>query len=431
MDKLFELISNSKSPFHTVIAAKEELKNANFKELNLNEKWNDLSEGKYFVNVYDSTLFAFVISTKDTPSLKIATAHTDFPCFKLKPDCEIKDNGYAKLNVEIYGGMIYYSWLDRPLSVAGKVCIKSDDVYKPEIRFASFDKPILIVPSLAIHLNKDVNKGVELNAQKNMLPICDLTGEDIAEDFFMEELAKLLNVDKNDILEYELYAYQTEEGSYVGFNDKFYSSPRLDNITSVRACLDGIISAANNCKKDFNSDNFSLKLIGIFDNEEIGSSTKQGAASLVFPSVLEKIYESMGADKDKLNRDIADGLMLSVDVSHCVHPNYADKNDITNKDILNGGVCIKYAAKQSYASDCVGGSIVYGLCDRAGVKYQKFVNRSDGTSGSTLGSISSTKVPMKTVDVGVPLLAMHSARELMGVEDMKALSALMCEFFKD
>ena len=139
----------------------------------------------------------------------------------------------------------------------------------------------------------------------------------------------------------------------------------------------------------------------------------------------------MGADKDKLNRDIADGLMLSVDVSHCVHPNYSDKNDITNKDILNGGVCIKYAAKQSYASDCVGGSIVYGLCDRAGVKYQKFVNRSDGTSGSTLGSISSTKVPMKTVDVGVPLLAMHSARELMGVEDMKALSALMCEFFKE
>lgn len=429
MDKLFELISNSTSPFHTVLAAEDELKSAGFSALKLNEKWNLKIGGKYYLKVYDSTLFAFTVGKSDGPTLKIATAHTDFPCFKLKPNCEIKENGFAKLNVEIYGGMIYYSWLDRPLSVAGKVCLKSNDIYKPEIRFVDFDKPILIVPSLAIHLNKDVNKGVELNAQKNMLPICDLTGDDISEDFFMEQLAIRLNVDKNDILEYELYAYQVEQGSFVGFEDKFYSSPRLDNITSVRACLDGIIAAGNEISLNASYD-FGINLIGIFDNEEIGSGTKQGAASLVFPSVLEKIYASLGKDEDDLKRDISDGLMLSVDVSHCVHPNYVDKNDITNKDILNGGVCVKYAAKQSYATDCVGGSIVYGLCDKAGVKYQKFVNRSDGTSGSTLGSISSTKVPMKTVDVGVPLLAMHSARELMGVEDMKALSLLMCEFFK-
>lgn len=421
---LLSTIEQCVSPFHVVMESRRRLEKAGFEEVLLKDSWKLERGEKYFVNIFDTSIVAFRVGekerTQDT-AIRIATAHNDFPCLRIKPECEIKESGYLKLNVEIYGGAILNTWLDRPLSLAGKVVIRGKDAFHPETRFLNIDRPVLTVPNLAPHINREINKGYEYNKQKDMLPILTVISEEINEKGFLEKyIAKELKVKAGDILDMELVAYQYEKGCIIGIDENMVSSPRLDNLTSVEACLYGIIHGTRN---------EGLNLIAMFDNEEIGSKSKQGAGSMMLNMILEKIYLALGLDREKYLSDLSDGLIVSADVSHCMHPNYTEKNDITLKAVLNGGVVIKKDSQQKYANDGEGVAIVKSLCEKAGVKCQLFANRSDGTGGSTLGSILSTVLPMRTIDVGVPLLAMHSARELMGAYDQHALNELIRVLF--
>jgi aspartyl aminopeptidase len=420
---LLNTVKRCVSPFHVVKMAEERLEKAGFTKLSLNEKWNISYNGKYYINVYDTSFVAFTVGARleGEKKIRIATAHNDFPCLRIKPKCEIKEGDYLKLNVEVYGGAILNTWLDRPLSVAGKVVVKGGTAFSPEVRFFDAGKPVLVVPNLAPHINRDINKGYEYNKQKDMLPIIDvIDGEINEEDYLIKYISKEIDVNPEDILDVELVAYQYEEGCFAGANQTMISSPRLDNITSVEACLFGMENAQREN---------GINMIAMFDNEEIGSGTKQGAASLILNMILERLYLSLGRSREEFLTDVSEGLILSADVAHCLHPNYTEKNDITQKAMLNKGVVIKKDSSQKYANDSEGVAIVKNLCESAGASCQLFSNRSDATGGSTLGSIISKSLPMRTVDVGVPILAMHSARELMGIKDQLALNMLIRELF--
>lgn len=419
-ERLLETVERCVSPFHVVKESERRLTEAGFQELILSEDWNLEKNGKYYVNIYDSSIVAFRVG-ENPGNIRIATAHNDFPCLRIKPNCEIQESGYLKLNVEVYGGAILNTWMDRPLSIAGKVVLKGDDAFRPQVRFFDLARPVLTVPNLAPHINRDINKGYEYNKQKDMLPIMDVINKEINEkQFLLQCIAEELGTKAENILDMELVAYQYEKGCILGYDRTMISSPRLDNLTSVEACLYGIIHGKRND---------GLSMIAMFDNEEIGSKSKQGAGSMILNIVLERIYLALGYDRATYLSDLTDGIILSADVSHCVHPNYTEKNDITLRAVLNGGVVIKKDSSQKYANDGEGVAIVKSLCEKAGVPCQLFSNRSDGTGGSTLGSILSTLLPMRTIDVGVPLLAMHSARELMGVEDQNALNELIRALF--
>jgi len=418
--ELLNFIKEAPTPYHTVAAASKRLNKAGFLELKLGEKWQLQSGGRYYVKAFDSTLLAFALGQEKGP-LRIAAAHTDFPCFRLKPQPEITKEGYGVLNVEKYGGMMLRTWLDRPLALAGKAALRSADPFAPQVKLVDFNRPLFTIPSLAIHMDREVNDEGKLNAQKDMLPLATVGGEEFTADFFHVWLAEQLKVEQEEILSYELSAYPYEEGSLCGLNEEFVSSPRLDNLTSVVACLQGLM-AVDTAKMS------GLRLTALFDNEEVGSQTKQGAGSAVLLQVLERIYLAMGKGREEMLADIAAGFMLSVDVAHALHPNFMDKCDPSHKPVLGGGVVLKQAASQSYAGDTEAVAVVRGLCEKNAILWQHFVNRSDSRGGSTLGSIASALVPLRTMDIGVPLLAMHSARELMHGSDQSALNKLIKEF---
>lgn len=421
IETLFKLIVNGTSPFHVVLNCKEQLQKAGFQELNFSDKWKLNPGEKYYVNHHDSTLFAFTLpkTTKNMGNIRMAAAHTDFPCFCIKSNPELKKGEYVSLNVEAYGGFMLNTWLDRPLSVAGRVSVKSKEVYKPGIRFLDIKRPVLTIPNLAIHMNHDVNKGVALNKQVDMLPLFGMAQEG-SEDF-MEFLAKELQVKKSDILDFQLYVYCAEEPILLGTKEEFISSPRLDNLTSAQALVSAIIQAD---RTD------GMNLIALFDHEEIGSKTKQGAGSFMLQELVNRILFCMDIDMEEQSRIKYDSMLLSVDVAHAMHPNQMEKADPTNKPVLNKGFCIKKACSQSYVTDCEAIGIVEQICKAKKIPYQKYANRSDIPGGSTLGSIASSLFPVKTVDVGVPILAMHSARELMGKEDMNALYKVVKGFME-
>lgn len=420
---LIKFISKATSPFHVVMEGITILEKSGFKKLELTDQWQLKHGGKYYTSLYDSSLVAFTIGdevTEDT-DFRIIASHTDHPCLKIKPSSDLTEKSYLKVNTDVYGGAIYNTWMDRPLSVAGKVALRSNDVFRPNLRFIDIRKPILTIPNLAIHMNREVNKGVELNKQKDMLPLAGIINDTLNKNnYFIEFLSKQLDVSPEDILDFDLYIYNTEHGQIIGMYEDFISAPRLDNLTSVFASVKNII--LTNRRKGIN-------LIAAFDNEEIGSRTKQGADSTILPIVLEKIYEGLLRKKTGYHEAIMKSMMLSVDVSHGYHPNKPEKSDPTNVNILNNGVVLKIDLNQKYASDTEAVAIVQQLCDKNDIKYQKYVNRSDLMGGSTLGTITSAWLPMKTVDLGVPLLAMHSARELMGKKDQTYLDSLMNCFF--
>ena len=419
---LLKTITKSTCAFTTVTNAMNRLYQRGFDELDLRGKWSLENGGKYFINIYDSSLFAFTIGENFDGMLKIAAAHTDHPCLYIKPHPEITIKGYEKVNTEVYGGAILNTWLDRPLSVSGKITLTSDNLYQPKKKIIDFERPIFTIPNLAIHLNREINKGIELNKQIDMLPICGMLNEVLnKERFFMEYLAEESGVKAEDILDFELYVYNAEEGCVFGLNNDFISSPRLDNITSVEACLTGIINTQPVS---------GINSIVLFDNEEIGSRTKQGADSGLLSMVLEKIYLTLGMDRESYINKILDGFLLSLDVAHGFHPNRPEKSDPTNTNLLNHGIVIKRASSQSYATDSESIAIIEQLCKEAEVPYQKYAVRSDGTTGSTLGTITNKYLPMRSVDIGVPILAMHSAREMMGIWDQAYLEKFVNRFFE-
>ena len=423
IDKLFNLIENATSQFHTVKVTKGHLLEQGFEELKLKENWELQKGGKYVLVHHGSTIFAFTIGAEfeAEDGFRIAASHGDFPGFRMKPNAEMEVGGYLQLNTEGYGGAILSSWLDRPLSVAGRVVLKSDDVFKPEVRLVDLKKPVLIIPNLAIHFNREMNKGVELRKQVEMLPIYGTASEELTKDAFVGAIADNLGVNKDAILDYELTIYNTDKASYVGLQDEFVSAPRLDNLTSTQALIEGI--TAGERKK-------GLNMMVVFDHEEIGSRSKQGAASTLLATVLEKIYLSLGMTTLDFTNALEDSLLMSLDVSHAYHPNYGAKYDVTNKHVLNKGFAIKEACSQSYATDSEAIAIVQQICEKESIAYQKFVNHSDSVGGGTIGAISSAMLPVRTVDIGVPLLAMHSSRETMGVKDYESLVDYITAYYK-
>ena len=421
-ERLISTVDESTCAFTATKSAIDRLQGAGFVELALEESWDIKKGGKYFINVHDSSVFAFSIGVNfDNGMLRVAAAHTDHPCLYIKPAPEMKAKEYGKLNVEVYGGPILNTWLDRPLSVAGRVALKSNNPFEPITRIIDIKKSILTIPNLAIHMNREVNKGVELNRQNDMAPLATIFEEEINKDnFFMEYLAKYLEVEVSDILDFELYAYNADKGEVVGLNDEMISAPRLDNITSVVACLEGIISVT---RED------GINAIALYDNEEIGSRTKQGADSNLFGYVVEKIYLSLGLSRDEYLAATMKGFLLSIDVAHGLHPNKMEKSDPTNQNMMNGGIVIKRSSSQTYATDCKTVAMIEMICQNNEIPYQKYACRSDGTTGSTLGTIANKYLPMRAIDVGVPILAMHSARELMGVKDQMYMEQLVKAFF--
>ena len=425
--QLIKYIIGCTSPYHTVDTSLQLLLDAGFTELSLEEPWN-LTSGDYVVNVYGTTLFAFHIGEDYRNSLRIASAHTDFPAIRVKPNPITDVKGYTKLNVEMYGGLIQNTWLDRPLGAAGTVVLKGENPYDVDSVLFDTKRPIAIIPNLAIHMNRNVNDGVALNRQKEMLPIImmkpDRDTTKSEEEVWNQFLADEINCDPSEILSYEITLYPVTEGALVGTDLDFISSPRHDNLTSCLGVLAGIVEAKIN-KVD------GIRCAILFDNEEVGSRTKQGGAGMLLPNLLERVYRSLGLSRDDMDLDVARGFMISSDVAHGLHPNYPEKNDITNFPVLNGGVTLKQACSQSYAGDAKAIAIVKGLCEEANVAYQIYVNRSDIPGGSTVGSISSAMLPMRTMDIGLPLLAMHSAVETMGARDQEQLNHLMQHFLGD
>ncbi len=418
--RLAERVKASVSPYHTTEYALNELKESGFKELRFDEEWKLEKGGRYTVKLYGSSLAAFTIGEGwNGAGFRLAAAHTDFPCIKLKPSAQIVENNYVKCNADIYGGAILNTWLDRPLSAAGRVVLKSDGAIKPVNRLVNFVRPLFIIPNLAIHMNRDVNKGVELNRQKDMLPLMCTLPESNKGDILLSLIASELETDEDKILGYDLCLYPVEEPVLLGADNSIFSAGRLDNLTSVQACTSAIISKM--CSD-------SLDIVMLYDSEEVGSSTKQGAGSVITRSVIERIYENMGLDREMFWCGLAASEGLSVDVAHAIHPNCPEKSDITNKIYMNKGFAIKTAINERYASDLeVLGSLIQ-ICSKEGIPFQRYVNRSDIAGGSTLGAVAAVNLPIKMLDIGVPVLAMHSSRETMGIYDQYYLERAVESF---
>ncbi len=424
-ERLLKLTKKATSPFQCVQAAEEYLKEYGFFELDEQEKWPIRRKGTYYVKHHDSTLVAFTIgeSFRAQDPFRIAAAHTDFPGLRIKQKPDMKERNYAKINVEVYGGAILNTWLDRPLSAAGRVVVKGEHVFFPKVYLIDLKEPLFVIPNLAIHMNREVNKGVELKRQIDMIPLFGTQSggaKEAEEETFLAYLAKTLGTDKKEILDYELNLYPVEEGLELGLNKTLLSSPRLDNQSSVSALLYGLTHGKRP---------EGCNVIALFDHEEIGNHTRQGAGSMLLSILLRKLYESLGISDNLCNVAILNSILLSVDVAHGHHPNQIGKSDPTNKALLNHGVVIKEACSQSYITDSEAIAIVEQICLAKGISYQKFLNRSDGTNGGTLGSAATSFLPMRGVDIGVPILAMHSARELMGSRDQQELERLVEAFF--
>lgn len=425
----FDYLKAGVEPHHVVKASGEFLLEAGFEELALAKPFKINKGGRYFINLFETALCAFTIGTDATEGqgFHIAAAHTDHPCLHIKPAAELnsspKAGTYMTLDTEVYGGPIFNTWLDRPLSIAGMVTLRSDDAYAPVQKYIDFEEPVAIIPNVAIHFNREVNKGVALNQQVDMIPFLGMFNEKINRDnYLLAAIAERLDVDAKDILDADLYVYCLEEPSVIGLDRDMISSPRLDNLTSCYALLKSVSEVERTS---------GINLALLFDHEEIGSHTKTGADSGLLLAILEKIYAGLGFSSISVRDAILSGFLFSVDVAHATHPNHPEKYDALNRMGLNEGITLKISSNQKYTFDTSAVATAQVLCEKAGIGYKKFVNRSDIPGGSTLGPLISALLPMHTVDIGVPILAMHSARELMGLEDEAALIKLLTEFYRD
>lgn len=422
---LIDFIDSSPSSFHATKNVELVLMDNGFKKLNPHDKWNIEKEGKYYVIKNNSAIIAFEIGKGEVEEdgFKLIGAHTDAPTFKIKPNPEMVVEGkYLKLNTEVYGGPILSTWFDRPLSIAGRVNIKTENPFKPNEMLLDIKEPIMVIPNLAIHMNREVNEGVKINPQTDTLPLlANINDKFEKHNFLLNIIAENLGVKAEDILEFELFLYGVEKGSLVGLNKEFISIGKLDDLAMVHAGLHGLIdSPIGN----------ATKVLVCFDNEEVGSRTKQGAASPMLKTILERIVISMAKDKEDYYRALANSFLISADQSHALHPNYTEKQDPTNRPVINGGPAIKVAANQAYTTDGFSSSVYEGICRSYDIPVQKFANRSDAKGGSTIGPISSSQLDIPAVDIGNPILGMHSIRELGGVMDHYNVYKSFVEFYK-
>lgn len=402
--ELIQFIEKSPTCFQAVATMKEILEQEGYSELKERDKWNLEKGGHYFVTRNDSALIAFTVPKEGLKGFRIMASHSDSPTFKIKDNPEMTvENKYVKLNVERYGGMLCAPWFDRPLSVAGRVVVKEKDEFVTKL--VDVDRDLVMIPNLAIHMNRQANEGYQYSAQKDMLP---LYGEIAAKDTFMETIAQAAGVKAEDILGHDLFLYNRQKGCIWGAQEEFLSIGRLDDLQCAFASLKGFLGGE---KKEY------AAVHCVLDNEEVGSSTKQGAASTFLYDVLVRMVRGLGMDYEDYLRALADSFMISADNGHALHPNYTEKADPVNRPVLNQGIVIKYSGNQKYCTDAVSAAMFKDLCSQAEVPYQTFTNNSDIPGGSTLGNISNTKVALNSVDIGLPQLAMHSPYETVGVKD--------------
>ncbi len=420
---LLEFTYKSPTAFHAVNNMSESLLNNDFMELLESEKWELENGGRYFLRKNDSALIAFYVGSTDVANngFNIVGTHCDTPGFRIKPKPEIlSEASYLRLNTEVYGGPILNTWMDRPLSVAGRLAVRSERPLKPDTLLINIERPLLIIPNLAIHQNREVNKGVELNAQNDTLPVLSVIEKNFEKEAFLINLvAQEAGISVDDILDFDLFLYEYDKGTLVGANEELISSARIDNLASCHAGLLGIIEEGGSC----------INVLACFDNEEVGSLTKQGAASPLLSTSLERICLSLGKTRDEFFRALANSFIISADGAHAVHPAQGGKSDPEIKPVVNGGPAIKVSANQSYTSDAYSIGAIKQLLEESQIPYQYFVNRSDTRGGSTIGPISSSHVNINSIDLGLPMLAMHSIRELCGVDDYFYISKLIKRFY--
>ena len=414
--KLLKFIQKSPTAFQAVEEMSQRLQKEGFKELKEEKHWDLKAGGNYFVTRNHSAVIAFSIPKKPAWKFHIMASHSDSPALKIKENPEMEvEKAYIKLNVERYGGMLLAPWFDRPLSVAGRLIVRKNGEIQEKL--VAVDKDLLVIPNLAIHMNREVNDGYKYNVQKDMLPLySDYDGK----GSFMKLMAAEADVAEEDILGHDLFLYDRTPGTVWGANEEFISAPRLDDIQCAFASLEGFLRGE---RKE------SIAVHCVLDNEEVGSTTKQGAASAFLKDTLMRINMGLGRTQEEYLMTLADSFMVSADNAHALHPNHTDKTDPVNRPVLNGGIVIKYNANQKYCTDGVSAAIFKDICDRAEVPYQTFVNRSDMAGGSTLGNISNTQVPVKTVDIGLAQLAMHSVYETTGTKDTESLAKAVAVLF--
>lgn len=412
---LMDFLDSSVTMFHAINECEKVLQRSGFIYLPENGKWN-INKGKYYTKRNSSSLIAFDIAEGDY-RFQISAAHSDSPTFKLKDRPVIEANGYLKLNVEGYGGMINATWLDKPLTLAGRVMVNTGKGI--ETRLLHIDRDLLIIPNVPIHFNREINKGFAFNNQVDMLPI--LSAGNLKEADFDNMIAKELGIEAEAILAKDLYLVNRQKAAIIGFDNELISSGRLDDLECVYTSLRGFVEAEN--KNHIN-------VFAVFDNEEVGSVTKQGAMSTFLASTLDRVNTALGKSKEEYYRAIAKSILISCDNAHAVHPNHPELFDVKNRPVLNQGIAIKESANQKYTTDAFSRAILKKILEKKNIPYQTFANRSDIAGGSTLGNLSNTVVSMNAVDIGLPQLAMHSAYETAGAKDVGYAFETLKAFFE-
>ncbi|WP_068268704.1 M18 family aminopeptidase [Caviibacter abscessus] len=423
--EIIEFIDDSPCAYHVVKNCSQIFEENGFERLEPNKKWELKQGGRYFLKKTNTTIIGFTIANEldIEKGFKIFASHTDSPSLRIKPNSEILTNNMIRLNTEVYGGPLLSTWFDRPMSVAGRVIIKSSDVYKPKTVAVKIDEPIMIIPNLAIHQDRAVNeKGHQINKQNELLPIITLANNYLEKDnYLLKLISKKCNIKFDDILDFDLIMYPIEKGCLVGANEEMISAARLDNLLSVYAGTIGLVESENEAGQ--------INVFVGFDNEEIGSSTKQGADSNYLSSILERIIYSLGYTRADYLRVLNNSFILSADGGHVAHPSHLNKSDITNQCEMNKGIAIKLSVNQKYTSDGFSMAVLKQIVSGTDIKLQYFVNNSNEIGGSTIGPLSARHLDIDSVDLGVPMLSMHSVRELCGINDVFDLKELARVYF--
>ena len=429
--RLLSFLDASPVNFLAVKNLTDELQQHGYRRIDTTEALGTVKAGdKFFVTKNDSSIYAFQIGRKPLAEtgFHMICAHCDSPTFRIKPHAEIDcEGGIVKLNTEVYGGPIMSTWFDRPLTLAGRVIVKSKDVMNPTTLLLHMKRPLLQISNLAIHFNRQVNDGVKLSRQKDVLPILGIINDELEKgnllmNIILEELNKQQTVAREDILDFDLYLADATPACTFGAHNELISSGRLDDLSMCFAGLEALLAS---------QPTDTTQVLAIFDNEETGSQTKQGAGSPFLSYMLKRIALAQGGTEEAYYQAVERAFMISADNAHAWHPNYSEKYDPTNHPMLGGGPVIKFNAAQKYASDAYSASVFAGLCKKAGVPCQRFVNHSDVAGGSTLGNILASSIPLRGVDMGNAILAMHSCRETGSTADHEFCVKVFTQFYQE
>nr|WP_297053458.1 M18 family aminopeptidase [Prevotella sp.] len=429
--RLLSFLDASPVNFLAVKNLTDELQQHGYRRIDTTEALGTVKAGdKFFVTKNDSSIYAFQIGRKALAEtgFHMICAHCDSPTFRIKPHAEIDcEGGIVKLNTEVYGGPIMSTWFDRPLTLAGRVIVKSKDVMSPTTLLLHVKRPLLQISNLAIHFNRQVNDGVKLSRQKDVLPILGIINDELEKgnllmNIILEELNKQQTVAREDILDFDLYLADATPACTFGAHNELISSGRLDDLSMCFAGLEALLAS---------QPTDTTQVLAIFDNEETGSQTKQGAGSPFLSYMLKRIALAQGGTEEAYYQAVERAFMISADNAHAWHPNYSEKYDPTNHPMLGGGPVIKFNAAQKYASDAYSASVFAGLCKKAGVPCQRFVNHSDVAGGSTLGNILASSIPLRGVDMGNAILAMHSCRETGSTADHEFCVKVFTQFYQE